>query len=119
MPGARMRCTVTIKLSPVRIDEKPAIKIPRPVANHIAVRVSGAIGDIERPARIHAARQHGIHRKAAADHQQIPAQQVDARKRQIPGAIINGRKKLPSVAGIEGIRKKKTMITPCSVNSLL
>ena len=28
-----------------------------------------------------------------------------------------GRKKFPSVAGMEGIRKKKIMITPCSVNS--
>ena len=33
--------------------------------------------------------------------------------------IIMGRKKFPSVAGMEGIRKKKIMITPCSVNSLL
>ena len=33
--------------------------------------------------------------------------------------IIIGRKKFPRVAGIEGIRKKKIMITPCSVNSLL
>ena len=30
-----------------------------------------------------------------------------------------GTRKLPSTAGIDGIRKKKTMITPCSVKSLL
>jgi hypothetical protein len=30
-----------------------------------------------------------------------------------------GMKKLPSVAGIDGIRKKKIMITPWSVKSLL
>ena len=28
MPGARMRCTVTMKLRPVRIEEKPAMKTP-------------------------------------------------------------------------------------------
>ena len=33
--------------------------------------------------------------------------------------IIIGRKKLPSTAGIEGIRKKKIITTPCMVNSLL
>ena len=33
--------------------------------------------------------------------------------------IIIGTRKLPSVAGIDGMRKKKTIITPCSVNSLL
>ena len=33
--------------------------------------------------------------------------------------IIGGIRKLPSVAGIDGIRKKNTMITPCSVNILL
>ena len=32
MPGARMRCTVTMKLSPVRIEEKPAMKMPSAVA---------------------------------------------------------------------------------------
>ena len=30
-----------------------------------------------------------------------------------------GMKKLPSVAGIEGIRKKKIITTPCNVKSLL
>ena len=28
MPGARMRWTVTMKLRPVRIDEKPVMKTP-------------------------------------------------------------------------------------------
>ncbi len=28
MPGARMRCTVTMKLRPVRIDEKPVTNTP-------------------------------------------------------------------------------------------
>ncbi len=27
-PGARIRCVVTMKLSPVRIDEKPTMKTP-------------------------------------------------------------------------------------------
>ena len=33
--------------------------------------------------------------------------------------IIIGSRKLPSVAGIDGMRKKNTIITPCIVNSLL
>ena len=33
--------------------------------------------------------------------------------------IISGTRKFPSVAGIEGIRKKNTMMMPCMVNSLL
>ena len=32
---------------------------------------------------------------------------------------ISGSRKLPSVAGIAGIRKKNTMMTPCIVNKLL
>ena len=32
MPGARMRWTVTMKFSPVRMDEKPAMKMPSAVA---------------------------------------------------------------------------------------
>ena len=31
-PGARMRWMVTMKFRPVRIDEKPAMKTPTPVA---------------------------------------------------------------------------------------
>ena len=33
--------------------------------------------------------------------------------------IIIGRTKLPSVAGIDGTRKKNTITIPCIVNSLL
>jgi hypothetical protein len=33
--------------------------------------------------------------------------------------IIIGNRKFPKTAGIEGIRKKNTITTPCSVNSLL
>ena len=33
--------------------------------------------------------------------------------------IISGTRKLPSTAGMAGIRKKNTMITPCIVKSLL
>ena len=33
--------------------------------------------------------------------------------------IISGSIKLPSVLGIDGIRKNHTMITPCMVNSRL
>ena len=32
MPGARMRWMVTMKFRPVRMEEKPAMKMPRPVA---------------------------------------------------------------------------------------
>ena len=33
--------------------------------------------------------------------------------------IISGIQKLPNTAGTDGIRKKKTIETPCMVNSLL
>jgi hypothetical protein len=33
--------------------------------------------------------------------------------------IMIGRKKFPSTAGIDGIRKKKIIATACMVNSLL
>ena len=32
MPGARIRWIVTMKLTPVRIDEKPVMKTPMPVS---------------------------------------------------------------------------------------
>ncbi len=33
--------------------------------------------------------------------------------------IISGRQKLPSTVGTTGTKKKKTMMTPCMVKSLL
>ena len=33
--------------------------------------------------------------------------------------IMIGSRKFPSVAGIDGIRKKKTMMTPCAVKARL
>ena len=33
--------------------------------------------------------------------------------------IMSGMRKFPSTAGMDGIRKKKTITTPCMVKSLL
>ena len=49
----------------------------------------------------------------------IPAQQIDARKREIARADHDRNQKIPSVAGMDGTRKKNTMMIPCMVNSLL
>jgi len=37
MPGARIRWIVTMKLRPVRIDEKPVMKIPSAVGMTLVV----------------------------------------------------------------------------------
>ena len=37
IPGARMRWMVTMKFSPVRIDEKPVMKIPSAVGTTLVV----------------------------------------------------------------------------------
>ena len=37
MPGARIRWIVTTKLRPVRIDEKPVMKTPRPTVTTAVV----------------------------------------------------------------------------------
>ena len=96
------------------------MKMPSAGGDHVRIGVGRAVGRVEGPAGIHAAGQHGEQGEQPADHQQVPAQQVDARETPGPCApIIIGRKKLPSVAGIDGIRKKNTIITPCRVNSLL
>ena len=40
MPGARIRWMVTMKFRPVRIDEKPAMKMPSAVGDDVRVRRS-------------------------------------------------------------------------------
>ena len=44
---------------------------------------------------------------------------LSAREGEVRAPIIIGTRKLPSTAGIDGIRKKNTMMMPCMVKSLL
>ena len=44
MPGARSLWMVTMKLRPVRIDEKPATKIAATASDHVAVARSVEYG---------------------------------------------------------------------------
>ena len=86
-PGARIVWIVTMKFSPVRIDEKPAMKTPDAPVTTTGSSSNGAVGRVERPAGVDAAgepwRTIG---EQAADHEDVPAQQVELREGQIPGA---------------------------------
>jgi hypothetical protein len=44
---------------------------------------------------------------------------IDSREGQVLGADHQRHRKLPSTAGIEGIRKKKTITMPCMVKKLV
>ncbi len=59
MPGARMRWMVTMKLSPVRIEEKPAIKMPSAAGMTLVCEEVGAVRRVKCPAGIDAADQNG------------------------------------------------------------
>ena len=107
MPGARMRCTVTMKFNPVRIEEKPAMKMPSAVAITQRVRVSRAVGRVEGPAGIDAAGQHGEQGEQAADHQQIPAQQIDPGKRQVARADHHGQEEIAQRRGNGGDQEEE------------
>ena len=83
-PGARMRCTVTMKLKPVRIDEKPATNDAdrrqrdggrRRRSCCTACRTSS-------PCRGRRRRRRRASRMRADD-VEVPAQQVDPRERQV------------------------------------
>ena len=103
-----------MKFSPVRIDEKPAMKTPTTASDHVAVRVHAsrtACRTSSRCRRRPRAARTSV--SSAAGDEQIPAQQVEPRKGEVRAPIISGTRKLPSVVGIDGIRKNHTMTTPC------
>ena len=56
-PGARILWIVTMKFSPVRIDEKPVMKMPDGRGHHVGVAVGAAVRRVERPAGVDAAGQ--------------------------------------------------------------
>ena len=74
MPGARMRCMVTMKLRPVRIDEKPVMKMPSATAmTRASLEYDGAEGRVERPAGVDAAADERVEREQPADDVDVPA----------------------------------------------
>ena len=75
-----------MKFSPVRIDEKPVMKIPDGRRHDVGVAVGAAVRRVKRPAGIDAAGQQGIEREQPAQHVDVPAQQIQPGKGQIAGA---------------------------------
>ena len=80
MPGARIVWIVTMKFRPVRIDEKPVMKTPIAAGITVRVRVHGAERRVEGPAGVDAAGRSRIQSERAADHVDVPAQQVELGK---------------------------------------
>ena len=86
MPGARMRWIVTMKLRPVRIDEKPVMKMPERRRNDVGRRRDGAERRVEGPAGVDAAGDERVQREQPAEDVDVPAGEVQLRKGQILGA---------------------------------
>ena len=84
-PGARIRWIVTMKFRPVRIDEKPVMKTPMPVSITLEFEASAAVGRVERPAGVHAADDHRVDGEEEADDEDVPAEEVDLRERDVLG----------------------------------
>jgi len=57
--------------------------------------------------------------KHPAHHEDDQLARLSRGKARSRAPIISGTRKLPSVVGIEGIRKKNTMMMPCMVNKLV
>ena len=53
--------------------------------NDVVMGRLGAVRRIKGPARVDAAGEHGVHRPGAAEHEQVPARQVDARESEVLG----------------------------------
>ena len=84
MPGARMRWIVTMKLRPVRIDEKPVMKMPSAVGMTLVVDDDGAERRVERPAGVDAAGDERVEREQPAEDVDVPARQVQLRETRGP-----------------------------------
>ncbi len=88
-----------MKFRPVRIDEKPVMKTPMPGEDDERVREGRAVGRVERPARVNAARNERPERKQPAEDVDVPAQQIDSREREVFGPDHHGDEKVPEHGG--------------------
>ena len=81
-----MRCMVTMKFSPVRIDEKPEMKMPMIVGMTLVRAELRAERRVEGPAGIDAAGEDGPQGDDGADREDVPAEQVELGKGEVAGA---------------------------------
>ena len=65
------------------MDEKPEMKMPSAAADHVGIRVDGAEGRVEGPARIDAAAEQRVERDDAAEHEDVPTRQIELGKGQV------------------------------------
>ena len=72
-----------MKFRPVRIDENPVMKTPSAAVIDVGVRRRRAVRRVERPAGVDAAAERRGDREQAAEDVDVPADQVDARERQV------------------------------------
>ena len=120
MPGARRRWMVTMKFSPVTIEEKPEMKMPTTASDHVALGIVGGERRVEGPAGIDAAgEQRGQQRSAPPAMNRYQLSRLSLGKARSRAPIISGTRKLPSMPGPTGTRKNHTMMMPCMVNSRL
>ena len=110
---------VTMKFSPVRIDEKPAMNTPIDAEDDMAVGIHGRERRVEGPAGVDAADEQGVEHEGAAEHEQIPAQEIEPRKCQVARADHQRHEEIAERVGIDGMRKNHTITMPCMVNSRL
>ena len=96
-----------MKLSPVRIDEKPVMKTPTTVSDHVGVGVDAAVGRVERPAGVDAAGEHRAQHEKAADDEDVPARQIQPRKGQVAGADHQRHEKIAQHGGNRRNQKQK------------
>ncbi len=78
--------TVTIKFSPVRMVEKPLMKIADRGGDRVRVAEQRAERRVKRPTRIHTADDNGDQHENRAERIDPPAQNVDPWKRQVARA---------------------------------
>ena len=82
MPGARILWIVTMKFSPVRIDEKPVMKMPNAVGDHVRVGIA-CCKACKTSSRCRRRRRDRPQRERAADHVEVPARRLSLRKGQV------------------------------------
>ena len=95
MPGARMRWIVTMKLSPVRIEEKPGDEDAERRRDHVGGRRHRAERRVERPAGVDAAGDQRVQREQPAEDVDVPARQIQLGERQVLGADHDRHQEVP------------------------
>ncbi len=89
------------------MELNPVMKTPSAAREHVGIRIGAAEWRVKRPAGIDAAAENCVESETRSENVDVPAEQIQARKREIARANHHGHQKISEHGGNTGNHEKE------------